>query len=95
MCRDGGMTNAFGALLLTVLGPGCVMLGIWTLRTQGWRDGVPVLELMIDRAIGEEPLERTTRDRRLARFNAWAQIIFGSFFSICLVAALFTQFAPE
>ena len=89
------MKIAFGILLLAFLGPGCIILGIWTLRSQAWRDGVPLLELVVDRALGAEPPERSARDRRVARFNAWAQIIFGSFFTICLVAALFTQFAPE
>ncbi|PXA84973.1 hypothetical protein DMC47_38615 [Nostoc sp. 3335mG] len=89
------MKIAFGILLLAVMGPGFLTTGIWTLRSRAWRDGVPLLELAIDRAIGEEPPERTTWDRRFARFNAWAQIILGSFFTVCLVAVLFTQFAPE
>jgi hypothetical protein len=89
------MKPIIGALLLTVMGPGFLAMGIWTLRSRAWRDGVPLLELAIDRAIGEEPPKRTRWDRHFARFNAWAQIIFGSFFTVCLVAVLFTQFAPE
>jgi hypothetical protein len=89
------MKIAAAILLLTVMGPGFAILGIWTLRSRSWRDGVPLLELAIDRVIGEEPPERTRCDRRFARFNAWAQIIFGSFFTACLVTVLFIQFAPE
>jgi len=77
-------------VLLTLLGPGFLALGVWNLRTRAWRDGVPALELLIDRTIGEEPPPRTKTDRALGRINAWLLVIFGGFFSLCDFAAIYS-----
>ncbi|MBP7135825.1 MAG: hypothetical protein KBA57_05645 [Sphingomonadaceae bacterium] len=80
-------------LLLLVLGPGFLFVGVRTLRTRAWHDGVPALELMIDRALGENPPQRTTWDRRFALFQMWMAIVFGSFFTLALMAVLYTLIA--
>lgn len=75
-------------LLLTLLGPLFVVQGARSLRSRAWHDGVPALELVIDRALGEEPPPRTAWDRRFALFQSWMAIILGSFFSLCLLAVV-------
>ncbi|MEI9926507.1 MAG: hypothetical protein WDN44_00735 [Sphingomonas sp.] len=82
-------------LFLLVAGPGFLALGLWNLRARVWQEGVPVLELLIDRALGEEPPPRTPWDRRLARFHGWMMILFGSLFSLALAAVVFSQFVTE
>jgi len=77
-------------LLLTLMGPGFLALGVWQLRTRAWREGVPALELLIDRAIGEEPPPRTKTDRTLGHINAWLLVIFGGFFSLCGFAVIYS-----
>lgn len=76
--------------LLALLGPGFLWMGIRSLRTKAWHDGVPALELMIDRALGEEPPPRTKWDRRFARFQAWAMVVFGLFFTLLFFAVLYS-----
>ena len=80
-------------LLMTILGPGYLVMGVSALRTRAWHDGVPALELLIDRAIGEEPPARTAWDLRFALFQSWMAVIFGSFFSLGLFAILYTLVA--
>ncbi|WP_423605526.1 hypothetical protein [Sphingomonas sp. MS122] len=82
-------------LFLLVTGPGFLMLGIWNFRTRAWRDGVPAIELMIDRAAGVELPARNATDRRFGFFNALMLVLFGAFFSLVLVAVLYSQFVPE
>jgi hypothetical protein len=77
-------------LLLTVMGPGFFALGVWNLRTRAWRDGVPALELLIDRASGAEPPPRTRTDRTLGHMNAWLLVIFGGFLSLCDFAVIYS-----
>ena len=89
------MKEAGFILFLLAAGPGFVILGIRNLRTRAWQEGVPAIELLIDRALGEEPPPRTRWDRRLARFHGWMMILFGSFFSLVLVAVLSSQFVTE
>jgi hypothetical protein len=76
--------------LLALLGPGFLWMGIRSLRTKAWHDGVPALESMIDRAIGEEPPPRTKWDRRFALFQTGAAILFGSFFTLLFFAVLYS-----
>ncbi|PCD04141.1 hypothetical protein COC42_07525 [Sphingomonas spermidinifaciens] len=78
---------------LSVVGPGLLTLGIWTLVRRQWYDGVPLAEVLIDRAAGIEPPQRTASDRAFARFHAWASVVFGSFFTLCLCAVLFSSFS--
>lgn len=75
-------------LALTVAGPGLLALGLWTLRTRSWYDGIPAAEMLIVRIGGAMPPPRTATDRHFARFHAWMSIIFGVFFSLCLLAAI-------
>ena len=82
-------------LFLIAAGPGFLFLGVRSLRTRAWHDGVPIAELLIDRAIGEEPPARNETDRRFSLFNAWMMIVFGAFFSLVLAAVLYSQFVPE
>ena len=79
---------AFLTLILT--GPGLLLLGIRTLRHRIWQDGVPLAELLIDRAAGIEPPPRTAWDRRFAHCQAWMLVVFGTFFTLCLAAATFS-----
>ena len=82
-------------LFLLLAGPGFLYLGIRSVRTQAWRESAPALEVLIDRAVGVDVPPRTAWDRRFARFQAWMFVAFGSFFSLCLAAVLFTLFVPE
>ncbi len=82
------MNTAFFLLFLLAAGPGSLCLGIRSLRTRAWQGGIPALELMIDRAIGEQPSARTAWDQRFARFHAWMAVLFGTFFSLCGLAVL-------
>ena len=82
-------------LFLLIAGPGFLWLGICSLRTRAWRDGVPALELMIDRAAGVEPPPRNAWDRRFSLFNAWMFVVFGTFFSLVGLAVLYSSFASE
>ncbi len=75
---------------LIAAGPGLLALGIWTLRRRSWYEGVPLAEMLIDRATGVQPPPRTTTDRRFARANAWMCVVFGTFFTLCLAAAVFS-----
>lgn len=85
-----------GALLFLILaGPGFLLLGIWNLKRRAWRDGVPAAELLIDRTFGVEPPPRNAWDRRFGLFNAAMLVLFGLFFSLALVAVLYSQFVPE
>ena len=81
--------RTFGLLFFLILGgPGFLWLGIRSLRTGAWHDGVPALELMMDRMAGEEPPPRTAWDRRFAFFHAWMLALFGTFFSLVGLAVL-------
>ncbi len=75
-------------LVLMLAGPGLLSLGIWTLRSRVWYDGIPLPESLIDRAAGIAPPPRDATDRRFARFHAWAGIALGSIFTLCLAAVL-------
>ncbi len=75
-------------LALTAAGPGLLSLGLWTLRTRSWYDGVPAAEVLIDRIGGATPPPRTATDRRFARFHAGMSIILGAFFTLCLLAVI-------
>jgi len=77
-------------LMLTAAGPGCVGVGVWSLRTRAWREGVPALELLIDRAVGAEPPPRTKYDRISNHVHAWLLVISGVFFSLCDFAVIYT-----
>ncbi|ESZ87930.1 MAG: hypothetical protein Q27BB25_06290 [Blastomonas sp. CACIA14H2] len=81
--------------LLVLLGPGFLWMGIRSLRTRAWHDGVPALELMIDRVIGEEPPPRTKWDRRFALFQTGAAILFGSFFTLIFLAVLYVLISEQ
>ena len=87
------MKALFGLFVLVVIGPGFLWLGIQSLRRGWWRESVPLLEVVIDRAAGLEPPPRTTWDRRFALFQAILFTIFGAFFSLCLVAVLISTFS--
>lgn len=78
--------NITASLVLIVAGPCLLALGLWTLRTASWYDGVPAAEALIDRIGGVAPPPRTATDRRFARFHAWMSIILGAFFTLCLAA---------
>ena len=80
--------SAPALLTLIVAGPGLLGLGLWTLRTRAWYDGVPAAELLIDRAAGVAPPPRDPSDRRFNLFHAGVSIIPGTFFTACLVAAV-------
>jgi hypothetical protein len=54
-----------------------------------------LLEVVIDRAVGAEMPARNSLDRRFVFAQAVLFIIFGSVFTVCLIAVLFTLFAPE
>lgn len=84
-----------GAMIfLLFAGPGMLALGVWSLRSGAWRDGVPLLELLVDRALGETPPPRNAWDHRFGRFHAWMSVLFGTFFSLCGLAVLIS-FVPE
>jgi hypothetical protein len=80
----------YAVFFFSLAGPGFLALGIWNLRTCAWRDGVPALELLIDRAIGEEPPPRTKTDRMFSHINGWLMIVFGAFFSLCDFAVIYS-----
>ena len=82
-------------LFLLIAGPGFLWLGYRNVRTRAWHDGVPAIELMIDRAAGVEPPERNATDRGFARVNAWMMVVFGAFFSLVGLAVLYSSFASE
>ena len=82
-------------LFLLLAGPGFFMLGVWNLKTRAWRDGVPVAELLIDRALHEKAPPRNAWDRRFGLFNAAMLVLFGAFFSLVLAAVLYSQFVTE
>jgi hypothetical protein len=88
--------KAFAAILfLAVAGPGFLMLGIQNLRSGLWRDGVPAIELAVHRAAGTTPPPRNTWDRCFARINASAMVLFGAFFTCCLLAVLVSTLTSE
>ena len=82
-------------LLLGLIGPGFVALGIRTLREGSWQNGVPAIELMIDRALGQVPPPRTAWDRRFAMFHVVMTLVLGSFFSLAFLAVVYSQFFSE
>lgn len=77
-------------LALIIADPGLLALGLWTLRTRSWYNGIPAAEMLVDGIGGATPPPRTAADRHFARFHAWMSIIFGAFFSLCLLAAIFS-----
>jgi len=70
----------FGALL--ALGLAFAGMGVWTLYTRKRDDMVPLAELLINRALGEEPPPRNAWDRRLALFHGGMSILFGLLMSV-------------
>jgi len=69
-------------------GTGLRAMGIWTLDTCAWYDGVPAAELLVNRAAGIAPSPREQSNRRFNRSRAWMNIILGTFFTACLVAVV-------
>ncbi|MBX9797049.1 hypothetical protein [Sphingomonas sp.] len=93
--RGGRQVKTVGlVILLLIIGPTFLGYGVWLLRTGNWRESIPAAELLIDRAIGAEPPPRNAWDRRVALFQSWMMVLFGSFFSLCLIAVLIS-FIPE
>ena len=85
--------KAAGLLLfLLVAGPGFLIHGVRTLRRRAWHDGVPAIEYLIDRSLGVAPPPRTDTDRRFALFHTWMAVLFGGFFSLCLLGVLTSLF---
>ena len=84
------MKLVVAAAFPVITGPGFLFPGFRSLRRAAWRDGVPAAELLIDRLAGVEPPPRTAWDRRFALSNTAMLIMFGSFFSICGVAILYS-----
>ncbi len=81
--------NSIGAMIfLIAAGPGFLWMGIASLRRGYWRESVPLLEVVIDRAAGIEPPPRNKWDRRFALFQAWMFVIIGAVFSLFLVVVL-------
>jgi hypothetical protein len=89
------MRDVVAFLSLVLAGPGFLLLGIRNLRRGAWRDGVPVAELLVYRALEGEPRPRTRWDRRFAFCQAVMMILFGLFFSLALLAIVLTLFIPE
>lgn len=87
------MKALFGLFVLIVTGPGFLWLGIQSLRRGWWRESVPLLEVVIDRAAGIEPPPRTALDRRFAVAQAILFTVFGAFFSLCLATFLISTFS--
>ncbi|QNE31768.1 hypothetical protein F1C10_07345 [Sphingomonas sp. NBWT7] len=81
-------------LVLIVTGPGLLALGLWTLRTRSWYDGVSAAEVLIYRVGGASLPTRTATDRRFARLHAWMTVILGASFTLCL-AAVVVPFSSE
>lgn len=84
------MKTAFAIFFLLFTGPFFLWTGVMSLRRGWWRESVPLLEVAIDRAAGVEPPPRTRWDRRFAFFQALMATVFGAFFSLVLVALLFS-----
>ena len=82
------MSELIGLAFLLITGPGFLVWGSWMLRSGAWRDGVPLGEIVIDRAIGIKPPPRNNWDRRFAKGQAWFLILFGSA-TILFYATLF------
>lgn len=86
----------FGVFVfLLIAGPGLLTLGIKSLRHGWWRESVPLLEVVIDRVAGTELPPRNRWDRGFARVQAWMFVVFGTFFSVCLAAVLFSLIVLE
>lgn len=84
------MTIAFLILFLLLAGPYFLWIGVQSLRRGWWRESVPLLEIVIDRAAGIEPPARTAWDRRFALAQAILFTVLGTFFSLVLLAVLFS-----
>ena len=80
------------ALVLLVLGPGWFSFSAFSLWRGWWREGVPLAEVLVDRAVGAEPPPRTAWDRRLALLHTLVGIIGGMVFTACLLAVLYSFF---
>ncbi len=81
-------------LFLILAGPGLLWAGIVSLRRGYWRDSVPLLEVVIDRAAGLDPPPRTAWDQRFAYAQAWLHIAIGTVFSV-FFAIILLSFLPE
>ncbi|MHA6768499.1 hypothetical protein [Sphingobium ummariense] len=87
------MKTLFLVAFMLVAGPYFFWTGIQSLRHGWWRESAPLLEVVIDRTTGVELPPRTAWDRRFALTQAVLNILFGAFFSLCLVAALISTFS--
>ena len=84
------MKIAIAILFLLVTGPYLLWMGVQSLRRSWWRESVPLLEVVIDRVAGIAPPPRTAWDRRFAFAQAIMFTVFGTFFSLVLIAVLFS-----
>jgi hypothetical protein len=82
------MTSLFALLFLAVAGPYLAWMGVRSLRCGGWRQSVPLLEAVLDRAAGLAPPPRTAWDRRIAFAQAILFTAIGGVFTTLLIAAL-------
>lgn len=82
------MSGVVTLIFLALAGPGLLWAGVMSLRRGYWRDSVPLLEVVIDRAAGTEPPARTAWDQRFAYAQAWVHIIIGAAFSAFLIIVL-------
>ena len=86
--EQGDVKDVGAFLFLLFAGPGLLTLGVTSLRHGWWRESVPLLEVVIDRAAGIDSPPRNRWDRWLARVQAWMFVVIGSAFSLGLVAVL-------
>lgn len=82
--------------MLIFFGPGLLIYVTYLVRTQRWRDSVPLLEAVIDRTAGIEPPPRNQTDHIFTLIQLGAMTFVGLIFSglglIILLEALgFTE----
>ena len=75
-----------------ILATGILLLGagVWTLHMRNREDAVPLVELLIDRALGEDPPPRNAWDRRIALINGSMMMLAGLAASVIGAGALYT-----
>ena len=66
-----------GIVGLVAIGALFAWLGARSLLSGSWRENVPAVEYLIDRAAGVAPPPRTRWDRRFALLQAWLSFLFG------------------
>jgi hypothetical protein len=71
------MSDIAAIALLIVFGPGLLTYVVWLVRSNRWRDAVPMIEVAIDKAAGVEVPPRNRVDNGFMLFQLVMMTIVG------------------